>query len=161
MFLEDVLPFVLLTMMMNGEQVLKSGPKDKVFINFVDHGGAGIIEFPNGDFLHAKDLNTALQLMHTKKMYEKLVFYMEACESGSMFEGLLPTDINIYATTAANAKESSWGPFVSCRVIQCGFGSGLCYCCYLLLLMMMMKMKMLSLLAAKWLWCRLCCVVVC
>mgnify|MGYP001810911594 CR=1 FL=1 len=35
--------------------------------------------------------------------------YMEACESGSMFEGLLEDNIHIYATTAANAHESSWG----------------------------------------------------
>eukprot|EP00591_Stephanopyxis_turris_P003386 CAMPEP_0195517158 /NCGR_PEP_ID=MMETSP0794_2-20130614/10103_1 /TAXON_ID=515487 /ORGANISM="Stephanopyxis turris, Strain CCMP 815" /LENGTH=525 /DNA_ID=CAMNT_0040645923 /DNA_START=98 /DNA_END=1675 /DNA_ORIENTATION=+ len=94
-----------------GGKVLKSGPNDKVFINFVDHGGAGIIEFPNGDFLHAKDLNDGLQTMHDNKMYKKLVFYMEACESGSMFQGLLPTDINVFATTAANAEESSWGTY--------------------------------------------------
>ena len=43
--------------------------------------------------------------------YEKLVFYMEACNSGSMFEGLLPTDINVYATTAANPTEPSWGTY--------------------------------------------------
>jgi legumain len=28
-----------------------------------------------------------------------------------MFEGLLPLNINIYATTAANSKESSWGTY--------------------------------------------------
>jgi len=39
------------------------------------------------------------------------VFYMEACESGSMFEGVLPTNQSIYVTTAANADESSWGTY--------------------------------------------------
>lgn len=39
------------------------------------------------------------------------VFYLEACESGSIFEGLLPKGLNIYATTAANAEESSWGTY--------------------------------------------------
>lgn len=39
------------------------------------------------------------------------VFYLEACESGSIFEGLLPNDINVYATTASNADESSWGTY--------------------------------------------------
>jgi legumain len=39
------------------------------------------------------------------------VFYLEACESGSIFEGMLPNDINIYATTASNAEESSWGTY--------------------------------------------------
>jgi legumain len=37
-----------------------------------------------------------------------MVIYIEACESGSMFEGLLPNNINIYATTASNAEESSY-----------------------------------------------------
>ena len=44
-------------------------------------------------------------------MYDQLVFYMEACESGSMFEGLLGDNLNIYATTAANAMESSYAAY--------------------------------------------------
>jgi hypothetical protein len=39
-----------------------------VFVNFVDHGGGQIVEFPNGPYLHAKDLATALTSMHDKKM---------------------------------------------------------------------------------------------
>jgi legumain len=35
---------------------------------------------------------------------------MEACESGSMFKKL-PSNINVYVTTAANGKESSWAVF--------------------------------------------------
>jgi hypothetical protein len=37
--------------------------------------------------------------------------YIEACESGSMFEGLLDDRLPIYATTAANAVESSWATY--------------------------------------------------
>ena len=37
-----------------------------------------------------------------------MVFYIEACESGSMFDNLLRSDINVYATTAANPHESSY-----------------------------------------------------
>jgi legumain len=44
-------------------------------------------------------------------MYQELVFYLEACESGSMFDGILPSNINIYAVTAANPFESSWGTY--------------------------------------------------
>lgn len=40
-------------------------------------------------------------------MYKKMVFYIEACESGSMMNHL-PNDINVYATTAANPNESSY-----------------------------------------------------
>ena len=39
------------------------------------------------------------------------VFYLEACEAGSIFEGLLPSNIHVYATTASNAIESSWGTY--------------------------------------------------
>ncbi|XP_030873379.1 legumain [Leptonychotes weddellii] len=37
----------------------------------------------------------------------QMVFYIEACESGSMMRHL-PADINVYATTAANPTESSY-----------------------------------------------------
>lgn len=36
------------------------------------------------------------------------MLYVEACESGSIFEGLLPKGLNIYAITATNAVESNW-----------------------------------------------------
>jgi len=94
-----------------GGKILNSGPNDNVFINFVDHGATGLVAFPVGDYLYANDLITALKTMGTKKMYKKLVFYMEACESGSMFENLIPDDTNIFVTTASNAVESSWGTY--------------------------------------------------
>lgn len=37
-----------------------------------------------------------------------MVLYVEACESGSVFEGMMANLSNVYATTAANAQESSW-----------------------------------------------------
>lgn len=39
------------------------------------------------------------------------VIYVEACESGSIFEGIMPKDLNIYVTTASNAQESSYGTY--------------------------------------------------
>lgn len=92
-----------------GGPVLKSTAQDKVFVNFVDHGAVGLIAFPH-DQMHATELIAALQKMHDTQMYKELVFYLEACESGSMFADL-PSGINIYATTAANAQESSWGTY--------------------------------------------------
>merc|ERR1711907_173637 len=55
------------------------------------------------------DVVAALKAKHAANGYKKLVFYIEACESGSIFDGTLPADINVYATTAANPSESSWG----------------------------------------------------
>ena len=37
-----------------------------------------------------------------------MVIYIEACESGSMLENVLADNIDIYATTASNAEESSY-----------------------------------------------------
>ena len=93
----------------NGK-VLKSTAESKVFINFADHGAPGLIAFPS-EYLYAPDLNSAINFMHTSKMYQEMVLYIEACESGSMFDGILAKDINVYAVTAANPDESSWGTY--------------------------------------------------
>ncbi|XP_012658913.1 legumain [Otolemur garnettii] len=112
---EDVTPQNFLAVLRGDEEavkgkgsgkVLKSGPQDHVFIYFTDHGSTGILVFPNDD-LYVKDLNKTIHYMHKHKMYRKMVFYIEACESGSMMNHL-PEDINVYATTAANPKESSY-----------------------------------------------------
>jgi len=95
--------------------VLKSTAEDKVFIYFADHGGPGILGVPMGigrqnPFIHAADVNSALMAMHQKGMYKELVFYVEACESGSIFANLLKAP-NVKAVTAANPTESSWGTY--------------------------------------------------
>jgi legumain len=91
-------------------KVVASGPDDVVFVFYVDHGGPGILGMPSGQpFLYAKDIISTLEAKAAAKGFAQLVFYIEACESGSIFEGTLPANINIYATTASNAQESSWG----------------------------------------------------
>uniref|UniRef100_A0AAQ5YKS8 legumain n=1 Tax=Amphiprion ocellaris TaxID=80972 RepID=A0AAQ5YKS8_AMPOC len=82
------------------------GPNDFVFVYFTDHGAPGILAFPNDD-LQVKDLQDAITYMHENRKYKKMVFYVEACESGSMMNHL-PADIDVYATTAANPHESSY-----------------------------------------------------
>ena len=93
----------------NGK-VLGSNANSKVFINFADHGAPGLIAFPN-EYLYANDLNATINFMHSNNMYKEMVLYIEACESGSMFEGILANNINVYAVTAANPDESSWGTY--------------------------------------------------
>lgn len=92
-------------------KVLKSTANDDVFLNFADHGAPGLVAFPS-HYLYATDLLAAIQYMHDNKMYKRLVYYMEACESGSMFANL-KDNLNVYAATAANASESSWGTYCS------------------------------------------------
>jgi len=67
---------------------------------------------PTGSYLYADELMSTFKYMHENKMYKELVMYMEACESGSMFANL-PKNINVYALSAANGKESSWGTYCS------------------------------------------------
>jgi len=86
---------------------LDSGPDDHVFVNFADHGAPGLVAFPNGE-LYSRQLIQTIEIMRTMKKFHKMVFYVEACESGSMFEGLLANDLNVFATTAANGDESSY-----------------------------------------------------
>lgn len=88
-------------------RVIESGPNDRVFVNFADHGAPGVIAFPD-DYLAADDLNNVLVKMYDNKQYKELVLYIEACESGSMFNKILRDDINVFATTAANTNESSY-----------------------------------------------------
>eukprot|EP00741_Cyanophora_paradoxa_P019573 tig00021128_g18895.t1 len=89
-------------------KVLRSGPMDRVLVYFSDHGAVGMIAMPDGSLVFAKDLVDLLLDMYRKRRFRELVFYMEACESGSMFEDLLPDNARIFATTAANAQESSY-----------------------------------------------------
>ena len=66
-----------------------------------------------GDYIYAKDLMGVLMKKHEAGSYKNMVIYLEACEAGSIFEGILPNSINIYATTASNAKENSYGTYYS------------------------------------------------
>ncbi|KAI6192062.1 Legumain [Aphelenchoides bicaudatus] len=101
-------------------RVLNTTSDDKIFVYFSDHGAPGSIAFPD-DVLTVKQLNQALKSMHSQKRFGQLVFYLEACESGSMFEKVLPKNIDVYALTAANSRESSWGCY-------CGTSSKLSTC---------------------------------
>ncbi|KAJ0964590.1 hypothetical protein J5N97_025728 [Dioscorea zingiberensis] len=92
-------------------KVVDSGPDDHIFIYYSDHGGPGVLGMPTYPYLYAIDLIEVLKKKHASQSYKSMVFYLEACESGSIFEGLLPEDLNVYATTAANAVENSWGTY--------------------------------------------------
>jgi len=89
---------------------LESTSEDNVFVFFSDHGAPGLIAFPgSAGTLHKKELQSTFQTMSDKKMFNKLTFYLETCESGSMFEDMnIP---GIYALSASNPTQSSWGSY--------------------------------------------------
>lgn len=92
-------------------KVVDSGPDDHIFIYYTDHGGPGVLGMPTSPNLYADDLVDTLKKKAAAGTFKELVIYLEACESGSIFEGLLPEGLNIYVTTASNAEESSWGTY--------------------------------------------------
>jgi legumain len=112
---EDVTPEIFLKILQGQEtkagngKTLKSSSTDSVFINFSDHGASGLIAFPSS-YLYSDQLLATLSLMSSENKFAQLVMYLEACESGSMFQGL-PANIRVYATTASNAEESSWATY--------------------------------------------------
>ena len=81
--------------------------------------------FPDFAPLYAVDVLAALQTMSDQQMYNRLVFYLMACESGSMFQGLLPPNISIYATAAAAADVSAYPVFCSPFDLVNGVPSGI------------------------------------
>lgn len=106
-------------------KVLKSTSADKVFINYSDHGSNQLLAMPKG-YLYAKDLQADFEFMHENKMYHEMVVYIEACHAGSMFDGILPENINVYATTASHPHESSWGYYCSPQDVVDGKHIGSC-----------------------------------
>jgi legumain len=50
---------------------LYSGPKDHVFVNFVDHGAPGLLAFPS-DELYADDLLKALRNMAVNRQFAQV-----------------------------------------------------------------------------------------
>ena len=91
-------------------KVLKSTAEDNVFLYYIDHGGDNIVAMPSGGYLTSETLIGLIQKMHDNKMYNRLVYYLEACESGSMWQKL-PKDINAYALSSTYPDESSWGTY--------------------------------------------------
>lgn len=92
-------------------KVINAGPNDRIFVFYSDHGAPGIVGMPSGEFLYADQLHKAIKHLKKHHGFAEMVLYIEACESGSMFKGLLEDDLGIYAVTAANEKESSWGVY--------------------------------------------------
>ena len=56
----------------------------------------------------------ALKTLHRRKTYKKLIVYVDACKSASMFQDALPDDIDVYAMTASNATGDAYYTYFPC-----------------------------------------------
>lgn len=91
---------------------MKSTENSKIFFYYADHGAPHLVEAPVGKVITSKELNDTFKYMKENKMFKEMVFYLEACESGSMFD-TLDDNMGIYALSASNERESSWGTYCS------------------------------------------------
>lgn len=66
---------------------------------------------PSGEDVYVNNLVDVLKKKHASGTYDRLVFYLEACASGSMFDGLLPEGLDIYVMTASEPNEDSWATY--------------------------------------------------
>lgn len=96
-------------------RTLDTTADDDLFMFYIDHGAPGFIQFPDGNVLHASELQTTLMSMHDQRRYNRMVFYIEACQSGSMLDGLR-FDLDIYGVTAVGSENPSLGTY-------CGYDS--------------------------------------
>lgn len=87
-------------------KVFHTTEEDTIFIYYSDHGYEGGVGCGSG-VITTEQMQDALKYLHENKKYSKLAFFLEACESGSVF-ATLPTDLNIYALTSANQTEPAW-----------------------------------------------------
>ncbi|KAJ9147760.1 hypothetical protein P3X46_029883 [Hevea brasiliensis] len=92
-------------------KVVNSKANDRIFLYYTDHGGPGVLGMPNPPFVYAMDFIEVLKKKQAAGGYKEMIIYVEACESGSIFEGIMPKDLNIYVTTASNAQENSFGTY--------------------------------------------------
>jgi legumain len=49
--------------------------------------------------------------MYKNKKYRRMLVYIEACFSGSIFEDKIPSNWNVFVVTAAHGEENSWAKF--------------------------------------------------
>ena len=87
---------------------LASTSKDDVLIFFSDHGAPGALALPHrgeNSKLFANELNEVINTMQKRGKFGRLLFVVEACESGSVGEVIECK--NVLTITASNAMESS------------------------------------------------------
>ncbi|EEC03863.1 asparaginyl peptidase, putative [Ixodes scapularis] len=87
-------------------KVCGSGPKDHTFVYLDSLETRRLVSFSD-DALHAKDLTEAIKKLLEERKYAKMVFYLYASFSGSMFDGRLLYNISVFSTTAADPYEEA------------------------------------------------------
>ena len=93
-------------------RVVASGARDRVFVYYADHGAPGVLGMPgHSPHIYGDELMAVLAQKRLRRGFYEMVLFVEACESGSIFEGLLGGDLGILGVTAASGEEPSWATY--------------------------------------------------
>lgn len=87
-------------------KVIESGPDDTIFVYYMDHGAIGFCEVGKSELTDTVLYDTIVK-MYDNGQYKQMVFYFEACHSGSMFRKLKHGK-NVYAMTGSDTEHSAW-----------------------------------------------------
>ena len=87
-------------------KVIESTEEDTIFVYYMDHGAIGFCEVGKSN-LKEDVLMETIDKMFANKQYKQMIFYFEACHSGSMFRKLT-ADKNVYAMTGSDTEHSAW-----------------------------------------------------
>jgi legumain len=103
-------------------KTLRSTSESNVFVYYDDHGNSNLVAMPHGKYLYGEDIATIFQAMKEKKMFKNMVFFMQACYSGSMFFKQNIPD-NVYIATSAPADNSAYAcwrdPYIKTFITSC------------------------------------------
>lgn len=93
-------------------KVLNINKEQRVFFAYSDHGSVGSIGMPSGPAIYANELNAVFESMSKNHVFKELVFYLESCNSGSMFAGFNTRwKKDIFIVTASSSYESSFATY--------------------------------------------------
>ena len=92
------------------QRVLGSNEDSTVFVYFSDHGAPGHLIMPD-DAIYADELHSLIGEMYETGMYNELALFIEACESGSMFQDFDLGPYKAWAMTATDAVNPSYGTY--------------------------------------------------
>jgi len=88
-------------------RVVQSTEKDRIFIYHGGHGSTGYVVLPNGS-LTKKEIGTMFDNLNKEKKIKELTYYIMACFSGTMFNGVIKPEGNIYGVSAAGTNEYAY-----------------------------------------------------
>jgi glycosylphosphatidylinositol transamidase (GPIT) subunit GPI8 len=94
---------------------LPTNMNSTIIISYVDHGEPGALLFPTGERMDS----TAMEyLLHTQlPTHKRVLFYVEACNAGSVFESIDFTQLaNLLVVTASSGTEFSWATYCPVQV---------------------------------------------